>query len=79
MCDCVKQINQQLKDKNLRLEEWLMLNEKMTNLSACIPIHTTFVDESKKKRGDKAIPIFPSHCPFCGEKIKENEPEKTHG
>jgi hypothetical protein len=67
MCECVKKTNEVLESKNLQIEEAILVGEN--SLETRIPIHTEFVSESKKKRGQKAISIMANYCPFCGEKF----------
>jgi hypothetical protein len=70
MCDCIKQMDEALKDRNLEVNSTLPLFGKPSKVVS----HLVFVDESKKKRGEKA-PLIDFHfCPFCGEKY---EPETT--
>jgi len=67
MCDCVKKTNEVLESRNLQIEEAILVGDN--SLDTRIPIHTEFVNESKKKRGQKAISIMANYCPFCGEKF----------
>jgi len=62
-------INKQLAERNLRLEVDLALAKNQ--LTTSLPLHTEFIDEAKKRRGQKPPHMFLKYCPFCGEKYPD--------
>jgi hypothetical protein len=70
MCDCIERIDKSLKDQNLQLEQALIVLDNV--LCARPIIHTEFIEQSKKKRGQKQPPFFVKYCPFCGEKYVDS-------
>lgn len=61
-CECVDQINENLKPKNTRLSEVSMMNMTTGNVRQSLIIATERIERGKKyvKYG------VPSFCPFCG-------------
>ena len=71
MCDCIKKIDEQLEPHNLRVSMDIIVLEN--SLGQVLPVHTEFIDESKKKRGQKPVHLRTDFCPFCGEKLSEKK------
>lgn len=65
MCDCIKDVNAKLADRNTRLTEALVLGNRS---APTIMLQTEVIE---RKRGAKPISMFLSYCPFCGEKYPE--------
>lgn len=64
MCDCISKVDEKLKDRGLQLERVFSLGGNQVGES--IPLHTSRLDNSRKAK----LTIFPSYCPFCGEKYE---------
>jgi hypothetical protein len=62
MCECITELQGQLKDHNTRLSVTYSLGAQ----SRSYP--TIQVEQIETGRGKpKAMAVIPSHCPFCGE------------
>lgn len=61
--DCVKRVNDQLREYNTRLATAISLSQPEREL---IAIETVKADPSVKK---KPVVMYASHCPFCGVKL----------
>lgn len=69
MCNCIEQINEQLKSQGAEITQRLMLAQDMGDISVSPPvIETRWI--GKKPRGKKLPVLLASYCPFCGEKIE---------
>lgn len=64
MCDCIKDVSEKLKERNTRLAIAFCFSSPHERLM----IATEVVE---KKRGARATVVFPTFCPFCGEKYPE--------
>lgn len=66
MCNCISKINKKLEAEksNTRVTTALLLNFK-TGKERCVAKIQTEKADSRKR--EKAKPIIPSYCPFCGE------------
>lgn len=64
MCNCITQVNEQLKPHDTEIGVMIMLNppDVRVELSTYIPYGT------KVKRGQKPMRLSAAYCPFCGEK-----------
>ena len=62
-CSCWKQVNEQLSNHNTALDELFTLTGHHY-----LKVATHRCD--KKKKPPKSV--IASHCPFCGEKLKED-------
>ncbi|MCK9599029.1 MAG: hypothetical protein M0R06_08320 [Sphaerochaeta sp.] len=76
MCDCVKDINEKLKEKNLRLSEDFVIDIQNAKINTALFLTTEFIDSSKKKRGEHPKHFFLSYCPFCGKKYPQPKKSK---
>ncbi len=76
MCDCIGQINEKLKEHNLRLSEDLIIDIQNAKLSSSLFLTTEFIDPAKKKRGERPKHFFLSYCPFCGKKYPQPKKPK---
>ena len=68
MCNCISEINKELKTQGLELE----LGFKIPEIAAFVPIHAVKIDP--KNRAIKTKIFIPSYCPFCGEKQEAASP-----
>lgn len=62
-CDCIQKVNEKLEEQNAQLETAF----DYTNSCAFLVIKT--IKTIRHKR-NKALPILPSYCPFCGKKYE---------
>ena len=72
MCDCIELTNKELKKYNTRLIIPILWNSqglKPVEKVVC----ATEKDDIKNKR--KAVNIFATYCPFCGEKYEKESEE----
>lgn len=66
-CGCMDKIDAKLAEQNLRLATTIVCVVGPGGGFRAYPrLMTEFVDETKKKRGQKAPTFIPSRCPFCG-------------
>lgn len=61
-CSCMDQIDESLKERNLRLVRSL-------DLTTGRSLPYLQLEPIEKKRGQKKALIIPSFCPFCGEAL----------
>jgi len=81
-CNCWTELNEELKEKNLRLCGASIL---LPSFFLVPKLEMEWIDDSKAPRGQKKRPpgMLASHCPFCGIKIEvpktedESETDKT--
>ena len=68
-CDCIKKMDERLKEKNLRLCGYALT---FPDFKAVPTMNTEWIDPDKAPKGQKNKPtkIFASYCPFCGKAIK---------
>jgi len=66
MCNCVETVNEKLNEKNLntKIKVPLLLDSSMNCTGVKVQIVTEKADSGVRK---KAVPVFSSFCPFCGE------------
>jgi hypothetical protein len=62
--DCVKRVNDQLREYNTRLASAISFSQPEREL---IALETVKADPFVKK---KPVVMYASHCPFCGVKLK---------
>lgn len=74
-CDCYTKINEKLKERNLKLIGYAFI---MPGFVMTPQIKTEWIDRDKAPRGKKTSPtaMIASHCPFCGQKIEQQQPEE---
>ena len=63
MCECFKHVNEKLKDYNTGLSSNLFDNPP----KAIVATYQVETGRGKKK----AVAMFASHCPFCGDKYPD--------
>lgn len=63
-CTCIEDVNAKLAQRNTRLSLALVFSDPVGER---LMITTEVIE---KKRGAKACVMFPSFCPFCGEKYQ---------
>lgn len=68
MCDCIETVNKELSDRNTRLEQALMFG---ASTNPGLMLRTEQLEKGRGK--NKAVTIFPSYCPFCGEKYADRD------
>lgn len=68
MCECIEKVDGMLAEHNTRLTRAITFGSGEMGL--CLMIATEVVE---KKRGAKAVKMFPRFCPFCGEKYPDRE------
>lgn len=69
MCECVKNVNEMLAERNTRLKEALVM--RPVKGKDYLFIETEQIETGRGKA--KATSMFASFCPFCGEKHPEKE------
>lgn len=62
--DCVKRINEQLRESNLEMPLAISLGNTGREL-----IQVAIVKRHDAPRGTKLMSLFASYCPFCGKKL----------
>lgn len=70
-CECVETINEKLKPYNTRLTQAMMLQECA---HPGLMLQTDQIESGRGKK--KAVSIFLSYCPFCGNKYAQLSPNK---
>lgn len=68
-CNCLEQVQEQLKEHNTTIVQSLQINFKTGKGSLSNPRIAVQKINSKSKK--PAIPILCAHCPFCGKKYPE--------
>lgn len=66
MCDCVAQTDRYLASRNSRLVTRHIYNVKMDTQGERLVILTEKIDPTRHGR---AVSMFATYCPFCGEKL----------
>jgi hypothetical protein len=66
--DCIKRINEQLKEHNTQISVALSLTDPGREL---IHVGTSKADLSSRK---KPMSMFASYCPFCGIRLQAKAP-----
>lgn len=71
-CNCIKEIDEKLREKNLELTGFAYL---MPDFRVVPTVNTAWIDKSKAPRGKKNSPtkMFASHCPFCGKSVEKKK------
>lgn len=72
-CNCLKEIDDKLREKNLKLTGYAFV---MPDFSVVPQLATDWLDRDKAPRGKKRSPpaMFASHCPFCGLPVEKAKP-----
>ena len=65
-CECIKQVDEQLKPHGIKVKRHMTMNFKTGEASMSQP--SIEVEKTNRKRG-KTPPVFVSYCPFCGVKV----------
>ena len=64
MCDCMKQVNERLAERNAKLATTFQVTHDM-GIKMRLLVATEKIDKAKRK----PVPVVTaSFCPFCGEK-----------
>lgn len=73
-CNCITEVNEKLKDKNLRLNCSALIYEEWETR---IYLRCEWIDKSKAPVGARRnpTPIFVKFCPFCGKLAAKNKGE----
>lgn len=69
-CNCIEVVDAKLAERNTRLVQALTLRPFRSRLM----IATEIIE---KKRGARAIGMFPTFCPFCGIEYEPSKPAET--
>ena len=70
VCDCIEQLNEQLKPQGLRIKTDTIHHDCTMFDVVSVPLQT--VDFKPPKRSQPQM-IMARHCPFCGLKIDYDE------
>lgn len=75
-CDCFNQIDDKLREKNLRLVGYA---HSYPDFAIVPTVATEWLDRDKAPTGCKRYPtkMFASHCPFCGKPVEKNQKRKS--
>lgn len=71
-CNCIEIVDAKLAERNTRLVQALTLRPFRSRLM----IATEIIE---KKRGARAVGMFPTFCPFCGVEYEPAVPAETAG
>lgn len=71
MCDCIETVNAKLAERNTRLHEPIFIFGP--DLTRRLFVETEQIERGRGKK--KAVSMFASFCPFCGEKYVEEAPK----
>lgn len=71
-CKCWSELNERLKEKNLRLCSAAF---RMPSFTLVPTLRTEWIRASEAPKGQKRNPpaMFASHCPFCGVAIEDEK------
>lgn len=67
MCECADRIDEKLAEHNTRLVRAIVFSNSR-NGNPNILLQTEQVESGRGKK--KAVSMFPSYCPFCGNKYE---------
>lgn len=72
MCECIAVVNEKLKTRNTRLDVPIILRFKDDPPAVDrLLIQTTQIETGRGKA--KAVSMFASYCPFCGEAYSDEK------
>jgi len=71
MCDCYAKVNEKLKPHNTEIRASYMLDSPYTGMPW--PVATSQIETGRGKK--KALALFASFCPFCGENQRKEKAE----
>lgn len=74
-CECLKRINKELEEHNIRIALGLQLVESTTEKGWSADLHARIIVATEKidpKSRKKPPILYASFCPFCGKKIMED-------
>lgn len=69
MCDCIQQIERQMRDSNTEFVKAIRTDPDTGKWIIDINIEVAKINP----RGKKPIHVVINYCPFCGEKRKQSE------
>jgi hypothetical protein len=72
-CNCIEVVDAHLAERNTRLVQALTLRP---TVRSHLMIATEIIE---KKRGARAVGMFPTYCPFCGVAYEPAAPAETAG
>lgn len=68
-CDCIKQVNEQLKEQGINAVVATEMSFNFTKMKGSVELFLPMRYREKKKKGDKLPSIVCTFCPICGKKI----------
>ena len=78
MCDCVKQMNEQLAEHKQELRRLMIINRSTdAQMQLSSPVLATEWIGGKKPRGKKLMNVMILFCPFCGEEYDTTQSAKS--
>jgi len=69
MCNCADEVDAKLSERNTRLTRAIVFSDRGNNPN--LMLRTEQIETGRGKK--KAVAMFISHCPFCGEKYSEQD------
>lgn len=66
MCECVTEVNAKLETRNTRLSQAMVMGGTKGD---ALMLQTEQIETGRGKT--KAVSMFLSYCPFCGEKYED--------
>jgi predicted Zn-ribbon and HTH transcriptional regulator len=66
-CTCIEIVNEKLAERNTKLTQSIVLRDNRMDMTLLVATEVIV-----KKRGQSALLMQPSYCPFCGAKYEED-------
>lgn len=73
MCNCINDVNAKLADRNTCLTQAIVFRQRGNNPN--LLLQTEQIETGRGKA--KAVGMFLSYCPFCGEKYATGDEEAS--